>query len=93
VEDHSVSCDMGDQNNEKQREGTTLCFFVGHHKYVFQAKDLLIEIESLTLVKVKLYEASISKLATRFFLSYWDLQAVLHTLSSRFTNSFLASCT
>jgi len=50
VEDHSASSDMGDQSNEKQTKGTILCFvlfcfvfFLGHHNYVFQAKDLLME--------------------------------------------------
>lgn len=49
------------------------------------------EVCCVTCVKAKLSEVSVTQLAPGCFPSYWDLQAVLRTLSSRSTNSFLAS--
>lgn len=81
VEDHSASCDMGDQGSKRQTARAVLCvfFFLGYHNYIFQAKDLLMEVWCITFVKAKLSEVSITQLAPGCFLSYWDLQAVLHT--------------
>lgn len=85
---------MGDQSSKRQTDGAVLCFFfffLGYHNYIFQAKDLLMEVCCVTCVKAKLFEVSITQLAPGCFHTYWDLQAVFHTLSSRTTNSFLAS--
>jgi len=74
----------------RQRGQFCVCF-LGYHNYIFQAKDLLMEVCCVTCVKAKLSEVSITQLAPGCFLSYWDLHAVLRTLSSRTTNSCLAS--